>query len=282
MGGLWRPMPVTAITFILGSVAMAGIPPLSGFWSKEEILVAVSHSLPPAFLALVFIVSGMTAFYISRAVILTFFGTAKDSHAHPHESPWVMTIPLAILSIGAVGVGLLGSRWTGHAFQHFLGIHAGAHEGGQTLQQISIAVAGTGILLALARYGFGWQLLPVFARRTLSPFYRLAAGKYFVDEIYGALLIRPVQAAARKAFSFDAKVVDGAVNGAGSAGLAASRVKRWIDEHWVDGAVNGLGITVGRVGAAFRQLQTGLVQNYLMIAFGSAVALFLLWKGMLR
>ena len=295
MGGLWKPMPVTAITFILGSVAMAGIPPLSGFWSKEEILVAISHSLPAPFLALVFAVSGMTAFYISRAVILTFFGVPHDqssreathgsgaaSASRSHESPWVMTGPLMVLSAGAVGVGLLGSRWTGHAFQHFLGIQTQAHEGGHTLQQISIAVAGTGILLALARYGFGWQLLPAFARRALSPFYRLAAGKYFVDELYGALLIRPVQVVARKAFSFDAKVVDGAVNGAGSAGLSASRVKRWIDEHWVDGAVNGLGITVGRVGAAFRQLQTGLVQNYLMIAFGSAVALFLLWKGILR
>ena len=283
MGGLWRSMPVTAAAFILASIAMAGIPPLSGFWSKEEILMAVHHSLPPAFLVLVFAISGLTAFYISRAVILTFFGSAREKLHHViHESPWVMTIPLMVLGVGAVGVGLLGSDWTHHVFQQFLKIHAAEHEGAAVaIQNISIAVAGTGIFLAWVRYGWGWRLLPAPLRRALSPVYRLVAGKYFIDEFYVAVLIKPLQAISRKAFSFDAGVVDGAVNAAGEAGLKASRMKRWIDEHWVDGAVNGSAAGIGRVGAAFRQLQTGLVQNYLLIAFGSAVALFLLLKGML-
>ncbi len=297
MGGLWKAMPITAVTFLVGSLAMSGLPPFSGFWSKEEILTGLVHHYPAPFLWLVMGISGLTAFYISRAAILVFFGASRDvshdrgghevaagngaaSASRSHESPWVMTLPLIILSAGAAGVGLLGSHWTGYAFQHFLGLEAGRHEGMKGIQSISIAVAGTGILLAVARYGFGWSLAPAVIRRALNPIYRLVAAKYYVDELYERLFLGPARAFSRFCFSLDARVVDGAVNGAGRASLGISRIKRWIDEHWVDGAVNGLGVAAGRVGGAFRALETGVVQNYLLIAFGSGVAIVLfLMKG---
>lgn len=283
MGGLWKAMPVTAATFILGSLAMSGLPPFSGFWSKEEILLGLARNYPPSFLWVVLGISGLTAFYIGRAVILTFFGSPSEKTHHTvHESPWVMTLPLIVLSVGAAGVGLLSSHWTGHAFQHFLGLaSAGQEEGPKGIQALSIAVAGTGILLAVVRYGFGWRLAPAFLRRALQPVYRLIAGRFFLDELYETLLLRPVRWISRFSFGFDSQVVDGAVNGAGRAGLWASRAKRWVDEQIVDGAVNGLARGVGRAGGAVRALQTGLVQNYLLIAFGSAAAIVLfIMKGM--
>lgn len=291
MGGLWRKMPVTAGTFILAAISMAGIPPLSGFWSKEEILTAVS--IEPPFLAVAMLVSFLTAFYITRAMVLTFFGRPQhESEAHEperprsgrasgfassseiHESPVVMTVPLLILAVGAAGVGLLGSPWLGHRMQHFLGVEAGHPEGPHWLESASVLIASAGIALALVRYGLGWQLLPEGLRVSLRPLYRLAAGKYFVDETYEALLLRPIRWIARKAFAFDADVVDGAVNGAGNAGLSLSRIKRWVDERIVDGAVNGAAISIGQAGGAARLLQTGLVQNYLLIALGGALAIF--------
>ena len=281
MGGLWRKMPVTALTFTIAAIAMAGIPPFSGFWSKEEILMAIHGSLPIQFLAVALGVSFLTAFYISRAVILTFFGSPREE-SHAHESPAVMTGPLALLAIGAAGMGLLGSKWTHHSFQQFMGVPLAGHEAADWMQAASIVVAGFGFLLALARYGFGWSLLPKGVRFLLRPIYQCVAEKYYVDELYEALLLRPIRKLSEKAFSFDAGVIDGAVNGAGVAGLNLSRLKQWVDEVVVDGwLVNGTALTVGRAGALIRRVQTGLVQNYLLIAFASIVAIFLLMRGFL-
>ena len=284
MGGLWREMPVTALTFAIAAATMAGVWPLSGFWSKEEILNAAAHmsaaGFPGAgqfFLMLTLVISSLTAFYISRAAILTFAGSAREE-AHLHESPLVMTGPLVVLSLGAVAVGLAGSAWGGHRFQHFLG--APAHpEASNTLLFASVGVATAGILLALLRYGFKVQLLPAEVRALLKPVYRVVHCKYYVDELYEKVLINPALALARAAFRFDQKAIDGAVNGAGSTGLSLSRLKEWFDNAVVDRLVNALGGAIGWAGAHLRLVQTGLVQNYLLVAFGSAVILFILLKG---
>ena len=277
MGGLWRKMPVTAGTFLLASVAMAGIPPFSGYWSKEGLLTAISSSLPPEYLAAAMLVSFLTAFYITRAVVLTFFGAPREE-SHAHESPMVMTVPLLILAVGAAGIGLLGSPWLGHAMQHFMGAEAGHPEAPHWLESTSVLIASAGIALALVRYGLGWQLLPEGLRVSLRPLYRLVAGKYFVDELYELALLRPIRWISGKLFGFDTRVVDGAVNGAGEAGLRLSRVKRWVDEHWVDGAVNGAAWSLAQAGGALRLLQTGLVQNYLLVASAGALAIFFILR----
>jgi NADH-quinone oxidoreductase subunit L len=268
---------------------MAGIPPLSGYWSKEEILMAACSFAPPVFPAagkiLLFVglaAAFLTAFYISRAVILTFAGSAREeSRSHAHESPLVMTGPLIILSLGAIGVGLLGSPWGGHWFQQFLDTHAAHHEGMGAIGVISVAVASVGIGAALLRYGFNVQLLPAGLRTALGSIHRVVHHKYYVDELYEKILIRPALALARAAFQFDQKAIDGAVNGAGEAGLSLSRLKGWFDSTIVDGAVNGIGITFSRTGSALRLIQTGFVQNYLLIALSGAVTIFLLLRWVL-
>ena len=146
------------------------------------------------------------------------------------------------------------------------------------LEIASVLIASAGIALAFVRYGLGWQLLPEGLRVSLRPLYRLVAGKYYVDEIYEAILLRPVRWFSGKLFGFDARVVDGAVNGAGEAGLRLSRLKRWVDETLVDGAVNGAAWSAGRAGGTLRLLQTGLVQNYLLVASAGALAIFFLLR----
>ncbi len=296
MGGLWKAMPITALTFSLGAIAMAGIPPFSGFWSKEEIFMTVYQFHHPSFpwigqalFTLACAVAFLTAFYITRACLLTFAGKPKEAH-HAHESPLVMTVPLIALAAGAAGIGLIGSPWVGHLFQHFLQIEMvpGTHEtvpgplahGPGWIALGSIAVAAAGMGLSLLRYGLGISWVPAGLRPLFSRAHRFIFEGYRVDKLYQDCIVDPVAALARKAFSFDLGVIDGAVNRTGEAGLAASRIKGWIDQKIVDGAVIGTAINVGRTGAWLRLLQTGLVQNYLLIAALSTVAIFLfLLKG---
>ena len=313
MGGLWRTMPITALTFTMGAIAMAGIPPFSGFWSKEEILlsVALPHPTPfPGWLVAILpwailSISLLTAFYITRAVILTFFGRSRADElehdaSHPHESPFVMTGPLVALALGAAGIGFIGSPFLHHAFQTFLSGISG-HQflvGVQGLTQaeipahvdverihrfwttFSIAASAGGILLALVRYGGGIALLPNALRAVFRPIHSLVANKYYVDEIYERLFIQPVMRFAQRAFSFDARVIDGAVNSTGQAGLSLSAIKGWIDQHIVDGLVNGVGVTFGWAGGRLRLLQTGLVQNYLLIAAAGVLGIFFILSRM--
>ena len=288
MGGLWKSMPITALTFTAAALSMAGIPPLSGFWSKEEVLGALA-GLGEPFLILGLSIAFLTAFYISRAVILTFAGPSRDPHAHPHESPLVMTVPLLVLMAGAVGIGFIGTPFAGHWFQHFLGAvaeRAGAGTvpfgdspfGPAWIQPAAIGVATGGIGLAILRYGFGWSLLPAGLRTLGRPVYQLISHKYYVDEIYDRLIVRPVLALSRRSFSFDAGVIDGAVNRTGTGGLSLSAFKGWVDSAIVDGLVNATGAVFGRTGATLRLLQTGLVQNYLLIAATGAITLFLILR----
>ena len=276
-------MPITALTFTVAAISMAGIPQLSGFWSKEEILTAAAGFSPERFPAAgqLFLIVGLatsflTAFYISRAVILTFFGQPKEK-SHAHESPFVMTGPLIILMVGAAGVGLLGAPFTGEWFQHFLGIEAhGGHHGPEWIPLASVYVATAGILLALLRYALGWMPLSAGVRQGLSPVYRLVSNKYYIDEIYDAFIIQPLFRVAGGAYSFDGKVIDGAVNGAGALGMRVSAMKKWFDQTIVDGLVNGIAQTFGRAGQLLRRGQTGLVQNYILIAFGGAMAILVI------
>ncbi|MBI4227206.1 MAG: NADH-quinone oxidoreductase subunit L, partial [Candidatus Omnitrophica bacterium] len=272
LGGLWSKQRVTAVTFLVGTLAIAGVPPLAGFWSKDEILAAAwRHGHHLLFLAGA-ATSLLTALYMGRLLCLTFFGAYRGSR-HPHESPAIMTIPLVLLAVASAGVGLLGSPWSGHAFQQFLGGHH-PHAPDVMVMALSTLIAGLGLGAAAWRYGLNRPLLPAGLRAALAPWQRLAAQKYYVDELYDRWLIQPLLAATRGAFRVDQRVIDGAVNLAGTATLRLSQVKRWIDTVLVDGVVNGTAATVGGVGALARRLQTGLVQQYLLLAtLGAAILL---------
>ncbi|MDO8684956.1 MAG: NADH-quinone oxidoreductase subunit L [Armatimonadota bacterium] len=276
MGGLRKHMPWTFWTFIIATAALAGIFPLAGFWSKDEILLTAFHANKIIFYAGV-LGAFMTAFYMSRLCILTFFGEPRDSHIHAHESPKVMTVPLivlAFLSIIAGWVGLPGKNLFAE-FLHTDLLHLEHHAFSMTIAAIGTLAALTGILLAYIVY-----MTPaskaVAALGEVSIFkliHSLVYNKYWLDEIYGVIIIRPLFALTRYMYAFDRWVVDGAVNAVGWLTLLISRIQGWVDKWIVDGAVNLIGILTKGGGLALRRLQTGVAQQYALIMIIGLLAL---------
>ncbi|MBI2878380.1 MAG: NADH-quinone oxidoreductase subunit L, partial [Candidatus Rokubacteria bacterium] len=265
MGGLARRLPVTTLTFLVAAVAIAGIPPFAGFFSKDEILAAAWASGHLGVYALGLLGAAFTAFYIFRLVFLAFFGPSRlDAEAarHLHESPSVMTIPLGFLAVlSAVGGvwGLPGEHGTPIArfLDPVLPLGEAALEPGTgpLLMAVAVATALGGILAAWRMY----LRRPVPAERLGVPSNRLHVlllGKYYVDELYDALFVRPLVAVSEWcARVFDLGVIDGLVNG------AADLVGRW--------------------SAVLRRVQTGLVMNYaLSMLVGAVILLGLLvrWR----
>jgi len=234
MGGLRKVMPWTYATFVIASLSLAGIWPLAGFWSKDEILASSLASQPILFY-LAMLTVFMTAFYMFRVVFLTFGGEYRgggsEAHGKPHESPSVMVTPMVVLAVLAVVSGLwnvtgqfgqfLGHGETSGFVQSFFGILA------QPLPWISLILAGLGILLAYAIYSAKW----LSAERIGSlfrPLYTLFYRKYWVDELYenifvGKALVNGLFAGLQQ---FDTNGVDGVVNGVAKATLAGGRAIR--------------------------------------------------------
>jgi NADH-quinone oxidoreductase subunit L len=230
MGGLRSKIPVTFLVLLCAAVAIAGIPPFSGFKSKDEILLAVHARHPWMYWAGV-ATAAMTAFYVFRAIFLCFFG-AYRGRAHPHESPLVMTAPLGVLAVLSLAGGYLDvPAW----LAPLLGPPLAAHD--FTLVAISVAAGLGGVFLAwlfyIARPG-----LPARAAAALGGFYRLVRDKYRVDEAYDALFVHPIR--------------DG------------SRTILWrgLDAGLIDGAVNGAGRLSIFIGAGLRHMQSGYIRRY--------------------
>lgn len=282
MGGLKKYLPTTCWTMWIGALAIAGIPGLAGFFSKDEILWSVFSS-PQGHQLIWFLgvlVAGMTAFYMFRLMYLTFHGEehfSDETAHHLHESPRSMTVPLVLLAIGSIGVGYVGlPGWVGvtNLFENFLhpvleGAYPATHE--PTLHYshsveilltiVSVAVAALGIYLAyyffMKRKEGATQMREKFSRT-----YDLVYNKYYVDELYDALFVNRAKDLGSGLVVFDEKVVDGSVN----ASAAATRISAWLsgqaDIHIVDRIVNLVAEIVEFFSAVFRKLQTGLVQRY--------------------
>jgi NADH-quinone oxidoreductase subunit L len=271
MGGLARIMPSTYWTFLIGALALAGVPPLAGFWSKDEILLqAFTHD--PLMYAMGALTSFLTAFYMFRVIFYAFSGTLRSHHAHPHESPPVMTRPLWVLACFAAVVGFVGVPFLGAPIAYYIEFEGIAHakfSWGMALA--STLIAGAGILSAAAVYY--WKVVPSAAlRRAAGPLHLLVANKYYFDELYGVLFVRPTVAIAAALRNFDVYVIDLLVNLVGFAGIGLSRVYRAFDLYVVDGAVNLLGWITRTLGGTLRYIQTGRAQNYLLaIALGMIV-----------
>ncbi len=260
MGGLRKVMPVTFATMAIAWLAISGIPPLSGFWSKDEIL-AIMFDQGGGFIVLWvigIITAGLTAFYMSRMMFLTFWGEPRwDEGVHPHESPATMTLPLAALGGLALVGGLVNTPFL-LTFEHVLepsfeGV-ALSHlpEGGTqfVLATISVAVGIAGIVLAYRRYVADRQMV-----EEGGIWDTLLAG-YRVDDLYGKTLVLPGKRLADvAAFSSDAKVVDGAVNGVGALVKWSAEKLRPIQTGLVRNY--GVGILVGVVGLVVWILATG-------------------------
>jgi len=277
LGGLFAKMRITALTMLVAGLAMSGIFPLAGFWSKEEILaVAWHHGHPAVFWCLV-VTSGLTAFYIFRLWFVTFAGKPRDPRVHAHESPAVMTVPLVLLAAASVAAGWPGSPWLDHWLQRVLAPHEAAPVFVPWLAWLSTAAALVGIGYAWLRYQRGIALVPLPVRAWGLWFVEMASRKFYIDELYDWMIIQPFVRLTAALSHMDQWAIDGFVNLVGLAGIGLSELKDLFDRHVVDFGVNALARAIRGVGSLARRLQTGYVQQYLWVTAAAVVALA--WCG---
>ena len=278
MGGLRHRMPRTFIAFMAGTLALAGIFPFAGFWSKDEILTDAwnefAHqglvSWPLLVWLLLSLGAFLTAFYMGRQISLVFLGKARTEAAdHAHESPGSMTWPLLVLAFFAVFLGLIGTPWANY-FHKFVGEAYPPTEFSIPVAVISTILALSGLALGFLVYGrkplTAGQPDPL--RHTLGGVWTVLRNKYYVDEFYRATVIRFAIWLSRVFYQFDDQwVIDPAVDDVGRAGRWLSQaLRRGVDEPVVDGAVNGVGRLTAFCGRGLRLIQTGRVQEYLLFA----------------
>jgi NADH-quinone oxidoreductase subunit L len=242
MGGLWKKIPITFWTILAAAVAIAGVPPFSGFHSKAAILLAAHHHHPWMYWVGV-VTAGMTAFYVFRAVFLAFLGEPRGHH-HPHESPLVMTGPLMILAVLSLAGGYIHVP---EILEPIFGKAEGEHD--QMLVMISVAAGVIGIVLAYLMYVVKPSLAGSMAN-SLGGLYRLVYNKYFVDELYDATVVHPIE--------------------------QGSRVVLWrgVDAGLIDGIVNGIGFRSRGVGSILKRLQSGNIRTYAAwVVLGSVIVI---------
>jgi NADH-quinone oxidoreductase subunit L len=279
MGGLKKWMPHTYRTFLISTIAISGIPPTAGFFSKDEILWKAFSSGHLVLWLLALAGAALTAFYMFRQVYMTFDGECRADHhtqEHLHESSLWMTVPLMILAGLALVAGVLGvppALGGGNRFEQWLepvigGAHIATHhveplEYG--LMVLSVLVAAGGILLARAMYKTKSVSPEIVSGLAGGALHRLVYDKYYVDELYEAVFINGLLALTRACALFDQVVIDGLVNLAARATTAVSWLSGLFDGYVVDGAVNGVATVTSFVGGRVRRLQTGEINAYLYV-----------------
>lgn len=229
MGGLRKKMPVTFAAMTIGVLAIAGIPPFAGFFSKDEILAAAAAVSTPLYVLAV-VTAFMTAFYMARLLFVTFMGepASREAYDHAHEVGWFMRLPLLVLAVLSVFSGMWGHIF---GFGEWVRFGAAAHEG------IDWAIAGSSTVLAVLAMGLAWKIYVAkswdadeLAARC-GILYRLSFHKFYIDEIYAALIKVLVDGIARVLYWLDVYIVDGIVNGLGGVVRLAS--------GWLSPAENG-------------------------------------------
>ena len=244
-GGLYKVMIFTTITFFIGYLAIIGIPPFAGFYSKDHIIeAALSHSWWAG--AAVLFGAGLTAFYMTRMVVMTFVSKPRwEDDVHPHESPLSMTLPMIVLSIGAASLGIILTN--DHMFEHWLEPVTGFVEPEppfsiQTITIITLSVVAVGVLAAIWQY----RRIARVAPKKVSLVVAAARKDLYGDVMNEALLMRP--------------------------GQGLTRLLNIFDKSVVDGFVNGIGSFTGGVSARLRRSETGYVRSYAMsIVLGTAI-----------
>ncbi|MCL6447226.1 MAG: NADH-quinone oxidoreductase subunit L [Armatimonadetes bacterium] len=249
MGGLLKKMPITGWTFLVGCIAIAGIPPFAGFWSKDEILLATLESGHYVLFAMAAFTAFLTAFYMFRLFFLAFTG-AENPANHPKESPWVMTVPLIFLAIFSLVGGWVGTPWANVWSEWIFFGHPHHGEPNYMVMIGSVVLAGLGIYLAYYFYCADREKVKVreLARR-YQGIYTLLYNKYYIDEIYLWLNHTLVDGAAKIFYLFDIYVVDGII-------------------------VNGVAAITGLFGEGLRVTATGRLQNYALVFFLGVLAVF--------
>ncbi len=274
MGGLRKHMPITAYTFLLAALANAGIFPLAGFWSKDQILHAAIASGHVWLWALGAAGAFCTAFYMFRLYFVTFEGASRVDHHiahHIHESPRMMAIPLVILAVFAFAGGFFGMSTEHSPYYSFVNPvfethgEAAGHEGPSELLMavISVGIAAAGVGLAYLMYMRRRELAERMAER-FQGLYRLLLNKYWVDELYIKVFVDFGKWLCHRFWTVDARGVDGTVNGTSWLTVLLSRASARFDFRGVDGLVNAIADLIQEGSQAFKRIQTGVIQNYLL------------------
>ncbi|MCL6593472.1 MAG: NADH-quinone oxidoreductase subunit L, partial [Alicyclobacillus sp.] len=249
MGGLYRKLPLTAWTFLAGALALAGVVPFAGFWSKDDILAAALNTGHPVLWVMLLLAAFCTAFYIFRVYFLVFTGAPRQPERwqHAHEGSWVMTLPLLVLAALATLAGFFNSPLNGDGLERFLFADAPQHQMGYTapenvpLMLLSLLVALLGIGLAAAVYWRPRQSdRPARWARAWGPLYTLSYRKFYLDEIYYAALV--------------------------STGKGVAAVVDWVDRYVLDALIRAFGRLVYAAGVLLKYSQTGQVQAYSTVA----------------
>ncbi|HRZ76762.1 MAG TPA: NADH-quinone oxidoreductase subunit L, partial [Bacteroidales bacterium] len=243
MGGLRKYLPITHLTFLIACLTIAGVPPLSGFWSKDEILAAAWHHDKLLFF-IEFAVAGLTAFYMFRLYFSVFWGKETHYHHTPHESPLTMTIPLMLLAVASIFAGFIpfGEFVSSDGIPHHGEIH-------MNIAVPSVAIGLLGILVALLMYRRE-TTVPDRIAKALGGFYRTVYHKFYIDEVY--LFVTK-------------KIIFNLI----------SRPVAWFDRHLVDGTMNKVAWVVEFSSYRTRQLQSGQLQHYAVFFVAGVLVLVL-------
>jgi NADH-quinone oxidoreductase subunit L len=248
MGGLWKKMPITGTTFFIGILAISGVPPFAGFFSKDEILAHALHNGHPIIYGVGLFTAFLTAFYMSRLFFVAFCGPAKPEN-HAKESPWSMTIPLMILAFFSIVGG-----WAAlpeHNFASF--VHYGEFEH----EAIDWFLAGISVVAGLLGIGLAYIIYlkkAISAQRIVDTFpgvYKVLQNKYYVDELYLWII----------------KYIMGGI----------AQVLYFFDIYIVDGIINGIGFITRSSGKGLRRTNTGQLQTYAMVFFFAVVIIFMVF-----
>jgi NADH-quinone oxidoreductase subunit L len=250
MGGLRKYMPITHLTFLIACLTIAGVPPLSGFWSKDEILVAAFHHNKILF-AVEYLVAGLTAFYMFRLYFGVFWGKDRHYHHTPHEAPLTMTIPLIFLAFASIFAGFL-------PFHNLVTSDSKPFEA-----HIDYMIAIPSVLIGLVGIGVAMFMykkptaIPDKIANSIKGLYTASLNKFWFDEIYMFVTKKII-------FAY------------------ISRPIAWFDRHIVDGTMNGIGWITTTSSDKIKGLQSGQVQQYAMVFVSGVLALVLLFIYLLN
>jgi NADH-quinone oxidoreductase subunit L len=282
MGGLRKDMPRTFWTFIIGSAALAGLPPMAGFFSKDEILASFNEGGYAIVLALGVITAFITALYMTRAVSLTFFGEYKG-HGHPHESPAIMTVPMLGLAGGAAVLGFLNVPGITEAFYKLVTTRlVSAELLGEHATSFDFAALGLGLAAGVLGIVIGYRLYYEDAptqrerdRLRIPVLWPVLENKYYIDDLYMNGIVNPIKGPLARFINWtNSYIIDFIVNTVGMATRGLGRlVYGGLDQRGIDLAINEAGAGTGFLGSKLRYIQTGKVQQYAAVLFSGAIVL---------
>jgi len=303
MGGLRTKMPVTFWTFLIGGLALSGFPLVTaGFWSKDAILggafeKSMEGNWLGTFVFLMLAVSALlTAFYTARQISLTFLGKPRtDAAAHASENVWTMTAPLVALAIFAIGAGWTGIEHTFPVLGELLPNWFHSFVGATVEEVVKLPVAAefnpvplvTSLVVALGGLALGFWLYAW--RKPLetgepdplsgSVIYKWMQNRFYFDELYNAVLIQPTLWLARWTYTFiDKTVIDGFLHGVARSAYRIGEAFRVFDRAVINGGADALAQTIKELGMGFREVQTGRVQNYMLLALLMMIIIFVLFE----